>query len=166
MTRRFLTAEDVRRLGGPEIHLEDGTVVTPQAAEAAAAAGVRLVGPAGAYAPPVPDRGPDADRAREVLPHMPEPMTTDGVGLVVTVVGRNRPGVLAEVTAALAQNECDVRDISQRTVGDYFHMVLTCAVPVGRDFSHMKDALQCLGGESDYVVRVMHEKVFRFMHRV
>ncbi|MEM1447695.1 MAG: ACT domain-containing protein [Planctomycetota bacterium] len=166
MTRRFLTAEDVRRLGGPEILLEEGTVVTPQAAEAAAAAGIRIVGPQGAYVPPAPDRGPDAARAQEVLPHLPEPTTTDGTGLVVTVVGKNRPGVLAEVTSALAQYECDVRDISQRTVGGYFHMVVTCAVPPGRDFSVVKDGLQCLGGESDYVVRVMHESVFRFMHRV
>ncbi len=64
MTRRFLTAEDVRRLGGPEILLEAGTVVTPQAAEAAAAAGVRILGPAGAYAPPRPDRGPRSVRVR------------------------------------------------------------------------------------------------------
>ncbi|MEO0661469.1 MAG: hypothetical protein AAFZ87_08030 [Planctomycetota bacterium] len=59
-----------------------------------------------------------------------------------------------------------MRDISQRTVGDFFHMVLTAAVPPGRDFAQVKDTLQCLGGEGDYVVRVMHEKVFRFMHRV
>ena len=64
MARRFLTAEDVRRLGGPRIQLDGETVVTPQAAEAAAAAGIELAGPAGAYAPPVPDRGPDAARAR------------------------------------------------------------------------------------------------------
>jgi len=166
MARRFLTAEDVRRLGGPEIHLDGDTVVTPQAAEAAASLGIRIGGPAGAYAPPLPDRGPDAARAQENLPHMPEPSSTNGIGLVVTVVGRNRPGVLAEVTAALGAAECDVRDISQRTVGTYFHMVLTCAVAPGRDFGSLKDSLQCLGGESDYVVRVMHEKVFRFMHRV
>ncbi|MEM8714071.1 MAG: ACT domain-containing protein [Planctomycetota bacterium] len=163
MTKRFLTAEDVRRMGGSEIQLESGTVVTPQAAEVAAAAGIRLVGATGPYVPPVPDRGPDAGRVKDPLP---EPITTDGIGLVVTVVGKNRPGVLAEVTASLAQAECDVRDISQRTVGGYFHMVLTCAVGPGRDFASLKDSLQCLGGEGDYVVRVMHEKVFRFMHRV
>lgn len=166
MAKRFLTAEDVRRLGGPEIVIDAETVVTPQAFEAASAAEIRILGPSGAYAPPVPDRGPDAARAQEVLPHLPEPTTTDGIGLVVTVVGKNRPGVLAEVTSALGAEECDVRDISQRTVGDYFHMVLTCAVPPGRDFAALKEHLQCLGGEGDYVVRVMHEKVFRFMHRV
>ncbi|QDV06518.1 hypothetical protein Poly30_20280 [Planctomycetes bacterium Poly30] len=163
MTKRFLTAEDVRRLGGPEIQLESGTVVTPQAAEVAAAAGIRLVGATGPYVPPIPDRGPDASRANDVLP---EPISTDGIGLIVTVVGRNRPGVLAEVTATLAAAECDVIDISQRTVGAHFHMVLTCAVAPGREFAPIKDTLQCLGGEGDYVVRVMHEKVFRFMHRV
>lgn len=166
MTKRFLTAEDVRRLGGPEIHVEDGTVVTPQAAEAAASMGIRLSSGGGAYVEPAPDRGPDSGRASQILPHLPEPTTTDGVGLVVTVVGRNRPGVLAEVTAALAQNECDVRDISQRTIEAHFHLVLTCAVAPGRDVGELKSTLQCLGGEGDYVVRVMHEKVFRFMHRV
>ena len=111
----------------------------------------------------IPHRGPDAARANDVLP---EPIATDGIGLIVTVVGRNRPGVLAEVTASLASAECDVQDISQRTVGSHFHMVLTCAVGPGREFAPLKDTLQCLGGEGDYVVRVMHEKVFRFMHRV
>ena len=163
MTKRFLTADDVRRLGGPEIQVDNATIVTPQAAEVAAAAGIRLMGATGPHVPPVPDRGPDAARAQDVLP---EPISTDGIGLVVTVVGRNRPGVLAEVTSALGQQDCDVRDISQRTVGVHFHMVLTCAVGPGREFSSLKDSLQCLGGEGDYVVRVMHEKVFRFMHRV
>ena len=77
-----------------------------------------------------------------------------------------RPRVYWGVTAALASHECDVADISQRNVGGYFHTVFTCAVPPGRDFGSVKDSLQCLGGEGDYVVRVMHESVFRFMHRV
>ena len=166
MARRFLTAEDVRRLGGPRIQLDGETVVTPPAAEAAAAAGIELAGPAGAYAPPVPDRGPDAARAAATLPHLPEPSSTDGIGLVVTVVGKNRPGVLSEVTAALGAAECDVRDISQRSVEDYFHLVLTVELEHAGQFDPLKDSLQCMGGEQDFVARVMHERVFRYMHRV
>ncbi|MEZ6015319.1 MAG: ACT domain-containing protein [Planctomycetota bacterium] len=167
MAKRFLTADDVRRLGGPTIVVDRDTVVTPQALETAAAAGIAIrTDGGGAYSPPEPNRGPDAARAQERLPQLPEPESLDGVGLVVTAVGANRPGVLAQITGELARLGCDVRDISQRTVGDYFHMVLTCAVPDGSDFKSMKDALQCLGGEDDFVVRVMHERVFRFMHRV
>jgi ACT domain-containing protein len=167
MARRFLTADDVRRLGGPTIVVDRETVVTPQALETAAAAGIAIRAEGGGeYTPPAPNRGPDAARATQVLPQLPEPESLDGVGLVVTAVGKNRPGVLAEITGELARLECDVRDISQRTVGDFFHMVLTCAVPDGSDFKLLKDSLQCLGGEDDFVVRVMHERVFRFMHRV
>ena len=42
MGRRFLTAEDVRRLGGPAISVDADTVVTPQALEAAASLGIRF----------------------------------------------------------------------------------------------------------------------------
>lgn len=36
----------------------------------------------------------------------------------------------------------------------------------GTNFGAVKQTLECLGGPEDYVVRVMHERVFRFMHRV
>jgi len=167
MAKRFLTADDVRRLGGPTIVIDRETVVTPQALETAASAGIAIRAEGGgAYTAPAPNRGPDAARAQHTLPQLPEPELAEGVGVVVTAVGKNRPGVLAEITAELARLDCDVRDISQRTVADFFHMVLTCAVPDGADFKSIKDTLQCLGGDDDFVVRVMHERVFRFMHRV
>ena len=167
MAKRFLTADDVRRLGGPTIVVEPETVVTPQALETAASAGISIRTDGGRdYVPPQPDRGPDAAQAQNRLPQLPEPDALADAGLVVTAVGKNRAGILAEITSALGNLQCDVRDISQRTVGDYFHMVLTCALPTSSDVKSVKDTLQCLGGEDDFVVRVMHEKVFRFMHRV
>ena len=30
----------------------------------------------------------------------------------------------------------------------------------------IKERLDCLGGPEDYAVNVMHERAFRFMHRV
>ena len=33
-------------------------------------------------------------------------------------------------------------------------------------FAALKQCMECLGGPQDYVVRVMHERVFRFMHRI
>jgi ACT domain-containing protein len=52
-------------------------------------------------------------------------------------------------------------------VDDYFHMVLVVELSAsGSGFKELKADLECLGGENDYVVRIMHERVFRFMHRV
>ncbi len=168
MPRRFLTVEDVHRARGREIVVDEATVVTPQALRAAQEAGVAIRTPAGPWREPPPDRGPDAARAAYALPHLPEPRedALAATGVVVTVVGKNRRGVLAELTAALAEAGANVHDISQRLIEGYFHLILTVELPPGEDFGALKSRLECMGGPDDYVVRVVHERVFRFMHRV
>ena len=174
MPRRFLTVEDLHRMlaqgGTKEISVDDATLVTPQALEEAARMGVAIrSGSAATYAEPKPDRGPDAELSQRTLPHLPEPVDESlgqGHGVVVSAVGRNRPGVLAEITGALAELQANVLDISQKMIEGYFHMVVTVELPPGAPFGDVKQRLECLGGPDDYVVRVMHERVFRFMHRI
>ena len=172
MARRFLTVEDLRRLlergAAGEILVEEGTIVTPQALEEAQRSGIAIrSGVAVRYVEPAPDRGPDAESAQRTLPHLPEPVDEAmGHGIVVTAVGKNRPGVLAEITGALAHVQANVLDISQKMIEGYFHMVVTVELPPGASFGDVKQTLECLGGPDDYVVRVMHERVFRFMHRI
>ena len=167
MPRRFLTAEDVRRATGKEIVVDVMTVVTPQALETAQAAGVSIRTANGDYREPEPDRGPDAARSQVTLPHLPEPLSEfTGTGFIVTAVGKNRPGVLAEITNSLLRWNAGVRDISQKMVEDYFHLVLMVELSDPSSFGELKSTLECLGGPDDYVVRVMHERVFRFMHRL
>ncbi len=173
MTRRFLTAEDVRRLiqggGGGELVVDAETVVTPQALEVANAAGVKInSGAGGAWQVPQPDRGPDAARAMKTLSRLPEPEAGagDGTGVILTVIGKNRLGVLAEITAFLAKSGCNIHKVSQEIVEGYFHLILTVELDGTTSFESLKSGIECLGGEDDFVARVMHERVFRFMHRV
>lgn len=169
MSRRFLTAEEVRSAGGREITVEPGTLVTPQAQDEADRLGIAIRTASGAWSSPPPDRGPDAQRALRTLPHLPEPPPDEEetpTGVVLTAVGRNRPGILAEITARLQEVRADVQNLSQRVTGDYFHLILLVNLPPETPFEATKQGLECLGGEGDYVVRVMHERVFRFMHRV
>lgn len=165
MSRRFLTAEDVRRAGSREIRVEPQTVVTPQALEAAQAAGVRIVTAEGAWTPPAPERGPDAERPPRNLPE-PQEASELVTGAIVTAVGRNQPGVLAGITAAIAGLECNVLDVSQKMVEGYFHMILTVELGGQTSFGELKATLENLGSPDGYLVRVMNERVFRFMHRV
>lgn len=166
MPRRFLTVDDLVRLGAKDVVVDADTIATPHALEYARANGITLRTGTGSYAEPKPDRGPDAAVAARTLPHLPEPDADLGPGIVVTAVGKNRPGVLAEITGALAQSGGNVMDISQKMVAGYFHMVVTVELPPGASFGEVKKCLECLGGQDDYVVRVMHERVFRFMHRI
>lgn len=183
MSHRWLTAEDVRRAGGSqasgELVVDEGTVVTPQAQEVADALGLTIRTSAGSYAEPAPDRGPDAARAARALPNLPEPgpgarpgdeasgdASGDANGAVVTVVGRNRAGVLAEITRVLSEADCNVHDISQRIIDGHFHLILTVEFPRAGRFGALKQTLECMGGKDDYAVHVVHERVFHFMHRI
>jgi ACT domain-containing protein len=169
MAKRFLTAEDVRGTTAREIVVDAQTIVTPQAQESAAAAGIVIRTASGAWTEPKPDRGPDAAVAQRSLPHLPEPAGDageSGGGAVITAVGKNRAGVLAELTGALAQSGVSVHDISQRVIDGYFHLILVVELDPGTSFGPVKQRLECLGGTDDYAVRVMHQRVFRFMHRV
>jgi ACT domain-containing protein len=168
--RRFLTVDDLRRLReqGREIVVDEETLLTPHALSFAAENGLAVRTTSGTdYSEPAPDRGPDAEGAQATLPHLPEPVP-DGAGtsVVITAVGKNRPGVLAEITGALAQLGASVHDISQRMIEGYFHMVLTVELTETATFAELKQCMECLGGPDDYVVHVMHERVFRFMHRI
>lgn len=167
MARRFITVEDIRRAGSGELLVDSETLVTPQALEAAQAAGVVIRNAGGGeYQEPTPNRGPDAALSGGQLPEPDASEASDGTGVVITAVGQNRAGVLAEITALLAQASVDVHEISQRIIEDHFHLVLTAQLASPSAFSPLKEQLQCLGGEDDYIVRVMHKRVFRFMHRV
>jgi ACT domain-containing protein len=168
MARRFLTAEDVRRANAAEIVIEEGTVVTPQALEAAEAAGIAITSGSGAWKPPAPDRGPDAEALPKRLPQLPEPHDNPALesAAIVTAVGKNRPGVLAAITAEIAKQKGNVNDVSQKVVEGFFHMILTVELEPGASFEAFKTALECMSSPEDFAVRVMNERIFRFMHRV
>ena len=111
MPRRFLTAEDVRRAGSGPLEVSPETVVTPHARQVAGELGIRLVTGGGDWVPGPPDRGPDAEGARRSLPHLPEPEGGEAEGsVIVTAVGRNRPGVLAELTGVLSEAGASIGD--------------------------------------------------------
>lgn len=167
MPRQYLTAEDVENAGSMEIIVDETTIVTPQALEVAESAGISIRTASGAYTEPVPNRGPDASFAMRELPHLPEPSAgeTDSAG-IIAAFGRNREGVLAEITAVLSEAGTGIRDVSQKVVGGYFHMVLTVDLVNSNSFRDLQERLACLGGPDDYVVQLMHDRVFRFMHRI
>lgn len=168
MPRRFLTAEDVHRANAAEIVVEEGTVVTPQALEAAEGAGIVIRTGAGVWKEPPPDRGPDSETVTRRLPHLPEPHDNPALEstAIVTAVGKNRPGVLAAITAKIAEQKGNVNDVSQKVVEGYFHMILTVELEGGASFDAFKTALECMSSPEDFAVRVMNERIFRFMHRV
>jgi ACT domain-containing protein len=86
---------------------------------------------------------------------------------IVTVIGKDRVGIIADVTALLAQYGVNVLDISQTVMNEYFTMVmLTDVQGCTTDFSTLRDALVDLGEQMALSIRIQHEDIFNAMHAV
>ena len=87
--------------------------------------------------------------------------------VIVTVVGKDRVGIMAEVTTATANLGGNIVDISQKVIAGYFNLIMivdSAKVKIGLiDF---KKKLEKLGEKKGYKVSVQSEKVFQYMHRI
>lgn len=86
---------------------------------------------------------------------------------IVTVIGKDRVGIIASVTNLLSQHGVNVLDISQTVLQEYFTMIMlvdtsACAVPFAELATLLKDA----GEEMGMQIRAQREDVFNAMHRI
>ena len=85
---------------------------------------------------------------------------------VVTVIGNDRVGILAKVSAALAEKNANVVEVTQSVLDGYFAMIvvveideLTCSL------DELKTRIREGVGDG-MQVHVMHENIFNSMHRI
>lgn len=85
---------------------------------------------------------------------------------VVTVIGKDRVGIIADVCSLLAENSVNVLDISQTVMRDYFTMIMLVEAPVSTDFAALAALLRGEGERAGLTVRMQREEIFEAMHRI
>ena len=86
---------------------------------------------------------------------------------VVTVIGRDKVGIIAMASAECAKYGANIVDISQTVLDEYFAMIMLVSLEgLSVDFSTFAEALNRAGGENGVDIRVMHEDIFNTMHRI
>ena len=86
---------------------------------------------------------------------------------VVTVVGKDQVGIIADVCNKLAQYHVNVMDISQTVMQGYFTMMMVvdasgCTLPLAELVTDMEE----MGKERGLSIRVQREDIFEAMHRI
>ena len=86
---------------------------------------------------------------------------------IVTVVGGDKVGIIAKVSAFLADRNINIEDISQTILNGNFVMMMSvnlssCSI----DLEQIKLELVSLGETLNMSISMMHEKVFSAMHRI
>ncbi len=90
-----------------------------------------------------------------------------GDRIIITAFGENRTGILAGLTGALAQYNCDILDLTQKLMQEFFTvMFLVDISDATTDFESLKEALIKKGEELNLKVIIQHEAIFNAMHRI
>lgn len=86
---------------------------------------------------------------------------------IVSVIGMDKPGIVATVSTTLAENKVNITDISQAYAGEFFTMIMVV------DFENTDLTLKEIDGrlkeacdKIGIFVSIQHEDVFRAMHRI
>ena len=86
---------------------------------------------------------------------------------IITILGRDQTGIIAWVSGRLAEYRVNILDISQTIVDEFFTMIMVVDLNPSNiglvDLAHM---LEQEGSDKGLQVKVQHEDIFTFMHRI
>lgn len=86
---------------------------------------------------------------------------------IVTVVGKDRVGIIAEISTALSKVNVNIRDITQTTMDDYFTMIMLVDLrEMSVEFDELEELLKIVGDKIHMKIRIQHEDIFNSMHKL
>ncbi|MEW6196144.1 MAG: ACT domain-containing protein [Bacteroidota bacterium] len=87
--------------------------------------------------------------------------------VILTSFGLNKPGIVAAVTKALGDSNCDIQDLSQKIMGDFFTMIMIVDISgSNKDLKEIQSEMNKVAEEIKIKIYLQHEDVFRYMHRI
>lgn len=86
---------------------------------------------------------------------------------VVTVLGKDKTGIIYNVSKVLAERNANIDDLSQTVLQDIFSMVMIVDLDkINCDFTVLKEELEQCGQRIDLDVRIQREDIFNSMHSI
>ena len=86
---------------------------------------------------------------------------------IITVIGKDRVGIIAKVCAYLAENDINVLDINQSIVQGFFNMIMIVdAQNAKKDFAVLNSDMEKISEELGVKIKMQPEDIFNVMHRL
>ena len=87
--------------------------------------------------------------------------------VILTSFGINTPGIVSAITSAVSKAECDIEDISQKIMGDFFTMIMIIDITNSpKDLREVQEDMNQIAEKLRIKIYLQHEDVFRYMHRI
>lgn len=86
---------------------------------------------------------------------------------IVSVIGKDKKGIIAAVTQELCKMDINIEDISQTIMQEYFTMIMMVNIgDSNASFKLISETLGCLGEKLNVEIRIQHEDIFESMHKI
>ena len=87
--------------------------------------------------------------------------------VVLTIVGKDKVGITAKVSNALAEMNINIININQNIMQGFFNMVLIADMAEANvPIAEADDKMAALGEEIGVEIRLQSEEIFSAMHRI
>ena len=87
--------------------------------------------------------------------------------LVLTVVGKDRVGIIAMVSQILAENNVNILSINQNIMDGFFNMILIAEISESKiKLVDLQKTLKERGQEINVDIKAQHEDIFNVMHNI
>ena len=86
---------------------------------------------------------------------------------IITVLGKDKIGIIAKVSTYLADLDINILDISQSIIEGYFNMIMIIDITKLKEpLEIVREKLSIIGTELKIIVTIQHEDIFNSMHRI
>jgi ACT domain-containing protein len=86
---------------------------------------------------------------------------------IISVIGKDKVGIIYGVTKILSENNVNVLDISQTIMQDMFTMMMIVDIENAKgDMGYLSDILSKEGESLGVDIRIQLESIFESMHRI
>ena len=86
---------------------------------------------------------------------------------IVTVIGKDKPGIIAGISGLLADLSVNIEDISQTIMSGNFTMIMSVDLGTSKiALAELVRMMQELSERIGVSIRVQHEEIFNTMHKI
>lgn len=85
---------------------------------------------------------------------------------IITVIGKDKSGIVAGVSAKLAEFGLNIDDISQTVLDDYFTMMAVVSSEDKKDFGLLRSEFEAYGKTLNVKINIQSAAIFDAMYNI
>ena len=85
---------------------------------------------------------------------------------IITVVGKDKAGIVAGVATKIAELGLNIDDITQTIPDEFFTMMAVVSSEDKKDFTHLRAELEAFGESLNVKINIKRSAIFDAMHNL